>query len=55
MPPNLKEKERTPNSGPWDLIAFLIGAAIGFLQTVLIILNTPLYVYSTSKIMNNVL
>jgi len=67
MPPNFKERERTPSSGPleekgrtpnsglWDLIAFLIGAAIDFLQTLLIILKTPLYVYSTSKIMNNVL
>ena len=67
MPPNLEERERTPssgpleekeqtrNSGPWDLIAFLIGAASDALQTVLIILKTPPYVYSTSKIMNNVL
>jgi hypothetical protein len=48
MPPNPKEKNRTVVGPLWDAVAFLIGATFDVLQTVLIILKTPMYVHSTA-------
>ena len=42
MPPNPKEKDRTVIDSLWNAVAFLIGAAFDVLQTVLIILKTPM-------------
>ena len=50
MPLNLKEKNRTVIGTLWDTVALLIGAALDVLQTVLIILKTPMYVNSTAKL-----
>ena len=42
MPSNLKEKDRTVIDALWNAVAFLIGGVLDVLQTVLIILKTPM-------------
>lgn len=49
MPSDRKEEKRTVDDALWNLVAFLIGAALDVLRTSLIILKTPMYVHNTAE------
>ena len=49
MPSNLQEKKQAVDGAIWNVVAFLIETTFDVLQTVLVIIKTPMYVHSTAK------
>lgn len=49
MPSDLNKEKRSVNDDLRDAVAFLVGATLDVLCTVLVILKTPMYVHSIAK------
>ena len=50
MPSDLKKEKRSVNDDLRDAVAFLIGATLDVLCTVLVILKTPMYVNTIARL-----